>query len=60
MYDLQIEFPPPPIPRDRTFEIVERVAATGDVVVQPTSVDLRTLTNRTPRRPTSKRSGSAS
>ena len=46
MYDLQIEFPPPPIPRDRTFEIVERVAATGDVVVQPTSVDLRTLTNQ--------------
>ena len=45
MYDLQIEFPPP-IPRDRTFEIVERVAATGDVVVQPTSVDLRTLTNQ--------------
>jgi N-methylhydantoinase A len=46
MYDLQIEFPPPPIPRDRTFEIVERVAATGDVVAQPTSVDLRTLTNQ--------------
>jgi N-methylhydantoinase A len=46
MYDLQIEFPPPPIPRDRTFEIVERVAATGEVVVQPTSVALRTLTNQ--------------
>ncbi len=46
MYDLQIEFPPPPIPRDRTFEIVERVAATGEAIVQPTSVALRTLTNQ--------------
>jgi N-methylhydantoinase A len=46
MYDLQIEFPPPPIPRDRTFEIAERVAATGDVIAEPTSVDLRTLTNQ--------------
>ena len=28
MYDLQIEFPAPPIPRERTVEIDERVAAT--------------------------------
>ena len=27
MYDLQIEFPAPPIPRDRTVEIAERTAA---------------------------------
>ena len=46
MYDLQIEFPPPPIPRSRTFEIAERVAATGEVIVEPTSVALRTLTNQ--------------
>ncbi|MEZ5296263.1 MAG: hypothetical protein R2697_08335 [Ilumatobacteraceae bacterium] len=32
MYDLQIEFPAPPIPRDRTFELDERVAATGELV----------------------------
>ena len=25
MYDLQIEFPPPPVPRDRTVEIVDGV-----------------------------------
>lgn len=35
MYDLQIEFPPPPIPRDLTFEVEERVAATGEVVLAP-------------------------
>lgn len=36
MYDLQIEFPAPPIPRDRTVEIAERTAATGEVVLAPT------------------------
>ena len=35
MYDLQIEFPAPPIPRERTFELAERVAATGEVSVLP-------------------------
>ncbi len=35
MYDLQIEFPAPPIPRDRTVEIDERVSATGEVVLEP-------------------------
>ena len=29
MYDLQIEFPDPPVPRDRTFEVGERTSA-GD------------------------------
>jgi N-methylhydantoinase A len=35
MYDLQIEFPPPPIPRDRTFEIDERVSSDGTVLTVP-------------------------
>ncbi len=35
MYDLQIEFPPPPIPRDRTFEIDERVSSDGSVLTVP-------------------------
>src|SRR5207342_2056401 len=33
MYDLQIEFPDPPVPRDRTFEVDERTAADGRVLV---------------------------
>ena len=32
MYDLQIEFPAPPVPRDRVFEIGERTNALGAVV----------------------------
>jgi len=40
MYDLQIEFPAPPIPRDRTFEIDERTAATGEVIRVPTADEL--------------------
>jgi N-methylhydantoinase A len=43
MYDLQIEFPAPPIPRDRTFEIEERVTATGSVVTKPSSAALHVL-----------------
>jgi N-methylhydantoinase A len=46
MYDLQIEFPPPPIPRDRTLEIGERVAATGAVISTPSEAELRTLANQ--------------
>jgi N-methylhydantoinase A len=46
MYDLQIEFPAPPIPRDRTVEIVERVAANGAVLVEPAAVHLHTLVNQ--------------
>jgi N-methylhydantoinase A len=37
MYDLQIEFPDPPIARDRTFEIDERTTAEGRVIVEPTA-----------------------
>ncbi len=43
MYDLQIEFPPPPIPRERTFELDERTAATGEVVLAPSDESLRAL-----------------
>ena len=44
MYDLQIEFPAPPIPRDLTFEIAERVLATGAVHQRPSDGDLAALT----------------
>ena len=44
MYDLQIEFPAPPIPRARTLEIEERVTATGAVVTKPSSAALDALT----------------
>jgi N-methylhydantoinase A len=43
MYDLQIEFPPPPIPRDRTFELAERTTATGEVRQRPSDADLDEL-----------------
>jgi N-methylhydantoinase A len=35
MYDLQIEFPAPPIPRTMTFEIDERVRVDGTVLTEP-------------------------
>jgi N-methylhydantoinase A len=44
MYDLQIEFPAPPVPRDLTFEVAERVLATGAVHQSPTDDDLAALT----------------
>jgi len=43
MYDLQIEFPAPPIPRERTFEIAERTTATGQVRTAPSPADLDRL-----------------
>lgn len=43
MYDLQIEFPAPPIPRDRTFELDERTSASGDAFVVPTAAAMETL-----------------
>ena len=46
MYDLQIEFPPAPIPRDRTFELDERTSATGEVVAAPTDAALHELAGR--------------
>ena len=46
MYDLQIEFPDPPVPRDRTFEVGERTTAQGMVVEEPSSQDLEWLTTQ--------------
>ena len=43
MYDLQIEFPDPPVPRDLTFEVNERTTAKGVVVRAPLSGDLDVL-----------------
>ncbi|MEU0685670.1 hydantoinase/oxoprolinase family protein [Streptomyces uncialis] len=43
MYDLQIEFPAPPIPRDLVFEINERTSASGAVLTRPTETGLDTL-----------------
>ncbi|NNE12885.1 MAG: hydantoinase/oxoprolinase family protein [Ilumatobacter sp.] len=44
MYDLQIEFPAPPIPRDRTVELDERTGADGRVLVEPSEASLAELT----------------
>lgn len=43
MYDLQIEFPDPPIPRHLTFELAERVGAEGRVLHAPEATALDTL-----------------
>ena len=43
MYDLQIEFPAPPIPRDLTFELAERTGADGAVLVEPSTAALTEL-----------------
>ena len=43
MYDLQIEFPDPPIGRDLTFEIDERTSASGAVLSAPSESDLARL-----------------
>lgn len=43
MYDLQIEFPAPPIARQLTFELDERVGADGRVVREPSPEQLREL-----------------
>jgi N-methylhydantoinase A len=40
MYDLQIEFPEPPVPRDRVFEIAERTDPSGRVGAEPADDDL--------------------
>src|SRR3954451_63444 len=44
MYDLQIEFPTPPVPRERVVEIAERVNPLGDVVETPSAADLEAVT----------------
>src|SRR3954451_14234987 len=44
MYDLQIEFPTPPVPRERVVEIAERVNPIGEVVETPSAADLEVVT----------------
>ena len=43
MYDLQIEFPDPPIARELTFELDERTLATGEVAAAPDKRQLEAL-----------------
>ena len=43
MYDLQIEFPAPPIPRERISEISEPTNAKGLVVETPSAADLKRI-----------------
>lgn len=43
MYDLQIEFPEPPIPRERTFELEERTLADGRILTEPTTEGMTEL-----------------
>ncbi len=45
MYDLQIEFPAPPVPRDRVFEIAERTNPHGVVEDTPTAAGLDAITD---------------
>jgi N-methylhydantoinase A len=40
MYDLQIEFPAPPVPRERIYEISERTTPAGEVRAEPMLIDL--------------------
>jgi N-methylhydantoinase A len=40
MYDLQLEFPAPPVPRDLVLEIDERTTATGEVLQVPSEESL--------------------
>ena len=46
MYDLQIEFPAPPVPRELVFEVTERTNALGAVVTAPSSSELDDLAAR--------------
>lgn len=44
MYDLQIEFADPPVPRERIVEIDERIDPSGNVVEVPTAEGLAAIT----------------
>ena len=44
MYDLQIEFPEPPVPRDRVVEIAERTDPQGNAVEAPDAAGLAAIT----------------
>ena len=50
MYDLQIEFPAPPVPRDRVVEIAERTNPDGVVVEAPDGAALAAVTDAAARR----------
>lgn len=43
MYDLQIEFPEPPVARSLTFEIAERTTAEGAILEMPSEDDIDEL-----------------
>ncbi len=49
MYDLQIEFPDPPIERTLTFELDERTNARGEVLSTPDEATLDSLADRIAR-----------
>ena len=46
MYDLQIEFPQPPVPRERVVELAERTSPHGVVEATPTAEGLDTITQQ--------------
>ena len=46
MYDLQIEFPAPPVPRDRVVEVAERTDPHGNVAEVPTAEGLAAITEQ--------------
>lgn len=46
MYDLQIEFPAPPIPRELTFELDERTSAQGNVLAHPSDEGMAALADQ--------------
>ena len=46
MYDLQIEFPAPPVPRDRVMEIGERTTPHGIVQQAPSEAELAAITEQ--------------
>jgi N-methylhydantoinase A len=45
MYDLQIEFPAPPVPRQRVVELSERTSPAGEVSHSPSAGDLDRIAN---------------
>ena len=46
MYDLQIEFPAPPVPHERVVEIAERTNAVGQVILAPMAEGLAAITEQ--------------
>ena len=46
MYDLQIEFPAPPVPRERIIELSERTTPQGVVRLSPSEADLKIVADQ--------------